>query len=181
MRCAAALPLFAASLIGSSSFPECANAQSNPYALDRLFLEEPNTTPLYGVLSFNSYAAVANYYGDTSSEATLASEFFAGYNGSSANMLFTRLPYLPARAHLLGSHLVDPTLAEFRSGTLSIISEDYKYSGSVNFSGLKNLTGAAGASSSARSTRNCRLPPLQQVVRLRPYLCLSLGLLTTMF
>ena len=84
MRCAAALPLFAASLIGSPSFPECANAQSNPYALDRLFLEEPNTTPLYGVLSFNSYAAVANYYGDTSSEATLASEFFAGYNGSSA-------------------------------------------------------------------------------------------------
>jgi hypothetical protein len=42
---------------------------------------------------------VENYYGATSDEAALASQFFATY-GSSAEMLFIRFPLGGNRAHL---------------------------------------------------------------------------------
>ena len=54
-----------------------AGTYSSPYALNRLFLEWQNTTPANAVLSFHSATAVANYYGATSPEASLAKEFFA--------------------------------------------------------------------------------------------------------
>ncbi len=78
-----------------------AGTYSSPYALNRLFFELKNTTPANVVLSFNSATAVANYYGARSSEATLAQEFFAGYGGTSATMLFTRMG-IRQRPHLLG-------------------------------------------------------------------------------
>lgn len=102
MRYAATLPLAAASLIASALLVEYANAQSNPYALDRLFLAQGQGQPVYSVLSFNNETAVENYYGVGTEEATLAQDFFAGYTGTAANMLFTRLPVLSARAHLVG-------------------------------------------------------------------------------
>ena len=68
MRYGAAFLLVAAFLLGSASLPECANAQSNPDALDRLFLTNNDWTPLYDVLSFTSETAVANYYGASSNQ-----------------------------------------------------------------------------------------------------------------
>ncbi len=155
MRHAAASSLVAGSLIGSAAFPEGANAQTNPYALDRLFLMEPAATPAGEVLTFNSEVAVANYFGAGSEQASLAKEFFRGYTGSSANMLFTRFPYLPARAHLYGEHMITPTLSQLKSGDLSLWSEGHKYSGSVNFSGITSFNAAAAA---IQSTLNQHLP-----------------------
>jgi hypothetical protein len=63
---------------------EAASAQSNPYALDRLFLAQSQRQPVYSVLSFNSVTSVENYYGASSEEATLAQDFFNGYTGTSA-------------------------------------------------------------------------------------------------
>jgi hypothetical protein len=65
------------------------NTAAYQYGLNRLFLEDGNRVPLNEVLSFNSVTAVENYFGVTSSEATLATDFFAGYDGSSANMLLS--------------------------------------------------------------------------------------------
>ncbi len=59
MRYVWAFPLIVASLVGSASLPERANAQ---YAVDRLFLDPSNDTPLNEVLSFSSETAVANFY-----------------------------------------------------------------------------------------------------------------------
>ncbi len=86
-----------------------AGTYSSPYALNRLFLEWKNTTPDNAVLSFNSVAAVENYYGATSSEASLAKEFFAGYGDTSATMLFTRMG-IRQRPHLLGANISNLTL-----------------------------------------------------------------------
>jgi hypothetical protein len=145
MRYCLALPVGAASFIWSALLTQYANAQSNPYALDRLFLEQDDHTPLYDVLSFNSVTAVENYYGVTSQEATLATQFFAGYSGSSANMLFTRYPDEPARAHLYGSNIDNLTLAQLQAikGSLSITSQGYAYSGSVNLTGVASFSAAA--------------------------------------
>jgi hypothetical protein len=139
------------------SVPASANAQYSQYALDRLFLEESYTTPLYDVLSFSSETAVANYYGAASQEATLATEFFKGYTGSSANMLFTRYPILPARAHLYGSNVSGLTLPQLQaiSGSLSITSEGYNYTASINLSEVQSFSAAATA---IQTALNKKLP-----------------------
>jgi|HubBroStandDraft_1064217.scaffolds.fasta_scaffold439739_2 hypothetical protein len=75
MRSFAVFPVVAASLVGLATLPERAYAQSNPYALDRLFLDPSDRTPLYEVLSFTNKTGVANYYGVTSDEACLQLDF----------------------------------------------------------------------------------------------------------
>jgi hypothetical protein len=66
-----------------------AGTYSSPYALNRLFLEAGKTTPANAVLSFHSATVVTNYYGATSSEASLAKEFFTNYAGTSAATLLS--------------------------------------------------------------------------------------------
>src|SRR5271165_1167457 len=137
MRYAAALPLVAASLIGSASFPVCANAQT--YALDRLFLAQSQKQPFDEVESFTNETEVENYYGVGTEQARLASEFYNGYTGSTpANMLFIRLPVLSARAHLVGPDVSGLSLGQLQAlnGTMSITSQGYTYSASINLSGV---------------------------------------------
>ena len=128
-----------------------AGTYTSPYALDRLFLEGALTTPGTSVLSFNSITAVDNYYGATSAEASLANEFFAGYGGTSATMLFTR--YIPTgeRPHLLGANISNLTLSQLQSinGSLSITFQGNAYSGSINLSGVSGFSAAATAITSA--------------------------------
>ena len=99
-----------------------AGTYSSPYALTRLFLDPNPTTPATGVLSFNSAAAVADYYGATSFEASLANQFFAGYGGAPATMLFTRYSGGGGRPHLYGANIINLTLKDLQSinGSLSI-------------------------------------------------------------
>src|ERR1700734_2579003 len=81
------------------------NTQSNPYALDRLFLTASNSVPFNEGLSFGSKAKVENYFGVNSPEAQLADDFFSGYPGSSATMLFDRFPPGGGRARIYGADL----------------------------------------------------------------------------
>ena len=123
-----------------------AGTYSSPYAFTRLVIEWQNNTPDNTVLSFNSETAVANYYGATSSEATLAKDFFAvNYGGTPATMLFTRLP-LRRRPHLLGANIGDLTLSQLQSinDSLAITFQGYTYSATVNLSSATSFTYAAG-------------------------------------
>jgi len=160
MRYARAFPLAGICLIGSASLVGAAYAQSDPYALDRLFLTSNDWVPVGEVLSFSTATAVANYFGDDSNPANLATEFYAGYNSSDgpANMLFARLPALPARAHLYGAYITDPKLANIQKidGTLAITSEGYNYNGTVNLSGATSFKAAA---TDIRDALNKYLPP----------------------
>ena len=58
-----------------------------------LLLVVDNTAPTSSVLSFQSATAVANYFGATSDEASLANEFFAGYGAAPATMLISRYSF----------------------------------------------------------------------------------------
>ena len=144
MRYVGALSFVAGSLIGWASLPECANAQSDP-ALDRLFLAQGQRQPTGMIVSFNSVTGVDNYYGVGSEEARLASEYFSGYTGSSAYMFFTRLPVLSARAHLIWGNVGNLTLAQVQgiSGSLSVTSQGYDYSGTINLSRATSFKDAA--------------------------------------
>ena len=116
------------------------------YALDRLFLILSNTAPTSSVLSFQSATAVANYFGVTSQEASLANEYFADANGAPATMLISRYGYGGARPHLFGANVINLTLNQLQSinGSLSIAFDGYTYSGSINLSG-ESFSGAASA------------------------------------
>ena len=159
MRYARAFPLAGACLIGSASLLGTAYAQSDPYELDRLFLTSNDWVPVGEVLSFSSATAVANYFGAGSNPANLATEFYDDYNSSDgpANMLFARLPALPARAHLYGAYITDPQLANIQKidGTLAITSEGYNYKGTVNLSGATSFKDAA---TDIRDALNKKLP-----------------------
>ena len=123
-----------------------AGTYSSPYSLNRLFILWKNSTPANTVLSFHSATAVANYYGATSSEASLAKEFFAvNYGETSATMLFTRVG-LGQRPHLLGANIGNLTLTQLQSinGSLAINFQGYTYSGHVNLSGVTSFLDAAG-------------------------------------
>jgi hypothetical protein len=140
----------------SAPTQDAAGTYSSPYALDTLILDTEFTTPQFGVLTFNNQTAVANWYGATSYEATLASEFFSTY-GSAANMLFTRFPGEGVRAHLYGANNSNMTLAQLQAinGTITITSQGYNFSGSVN---LENVTSFAGAASAIQTALNKNLP-----------------------
>jgi hypothetical protein len=156
MRYVGVFPLIAASLVGSATLPQRANAQ---YALDRLFLDPSNETPLNEVPSFSSETAVANFYGVNSPEASLAAEFYAGYSGASANMLFARYPVGGARARLYGSNISDLTLSQLQAinGPLSITSQGYHFSASVNLSGATSFFGRGDRDTGrSRSEFACR-------------------------
>jgi hypothetical protein len=157
---AAVLPLVMASLMGLAG-AERANAQDaqcESPSLDRLFLAQSQHQPTGTVLSFNSIASVDNYYGLTSEPAKLAAEFFKGYTGSSACMLFTRLPVLSARAHLYGGNVGSLTLDQLRAinGPLSVTSQGYTYSADINLSHAKSFKDAARI---LQAQLNHELPP----------------------
>jgi hypothetical protein len=130
-----------------------AGTYSSPYALTRLFLDPNPTTPATGVLSFNSAAAVADYYGAGSFEAGIANEFFAGYGDTPATMLFTRYSAGGGRPHLYGANISNLTRKELQniSGSLSITFQSlsipfqqYTYSvGSIDLSQVHSFWDAA--------------------------------------
>ena len=152
MRYIAAFPLAGACLIGAALIPEPAKAQ---HALDRLFLDPNNRTPLYEALSFDNETKVANFYGAASLEASLAQQFFAGYRGSSAHMLFARFPVGGARAHLYGANLGELTLAQLQAinGSLSVASQGYDYSAAIDLSGVPSFKAAAARIDAALNRR----------------------------
>jgi hypothetical protein len=112
----------------------------------------------------------------------LAKQFFAGYTGSSANMLFTRYPDLPARAHLYRGDISNLTLADLQAikGTLSIISQGYKFSGSSIYRASRVFR---KPQSRITAALNHELPheAVTTGVRSRRYRWLSQGLKTRTF
>ena len=136
-----------AALLGSLSAPVLANAQSsqvfNPYPLDRLFLTDDNAVPFNKALSFNSETAVANFFGVGSPEASVASQFFAGYTGSAAGMLFSRFPGGGGRARLYGGNILALSHLQTINGPLSITSEGYSFSAQINLAGVTSFAAAA--------------------------------------
>ena len=132
-------------------------AGTSQYALDRLILDNNNAIPWNETLSFNSAAGVANFFGASSYEANLAADYFSGYSGSSANLLFARVSLGGGRGRIFGSNIRNLTLAELQSinGTLSVTSQGYPISASIN---LSSVTSFSAAASAIQSALNAALP-----------------------
>ena len=131
----------------SAATTDPAGTYSSPYALNRLFLLTSPNLPVGTILSFSGLTAVENYFGASSGEAKLASDFFAGYAGTSATMLFMRYPYDGARSRVYSANLANLTLRRLQSinGSLSLTLNGITYAGSVNLSDVQTFSAAATA------------------------------------
>jgi hypothetical protein len=136
------------SAAGASAYTmDPAGTYSSPYALDRLFLVGDTATPDGSILSFNSAAAVAAYYGANAGggENQLAHDFFAGYGDTSATIMFIRYNPTGERPHLNGANKGDLSIQQLQSinGSLAVSFQGWKYSGELNLSKDKSFQQAA--------------------------------------
>lgn len=130
--------------------PGVLNPGGNALVLNGLFLTENPLQPTNTVLSFSSVAAVAAFYGASSTEAAIAAIYFAGFNNATLypnTILFATYNSAARSAFLQGGSLAGMTLAQLNalsSGELSITSSGVvETSSSINLSSASSFTNAA--------------------------------------
>lgn len=105
--------------------PGVVSAGGTPLDLNGLFLTNSTTVPAGGITSWNSQEAVANYFGSTSVEASMATIYFLGYVNSStkpATLLIGSFVDSAVAGWLRGAEITD-SLATFQAvtaGTLTL-------------------------------------------------------------
>ncbi len=124
--------------------------------LNGAILSTNTAIPIGSVLQFPSYAAVAAFFGATSTEAILAAVYFAGFDSSTqkpGNLLFSQYPIAPVAGYLRSASLAGMTLAQLQAippGTLTVsldgankTSSTITLSTATSFSNAAQLIGAA--------------------------------------
>ncbi len=114
-----------------------------------LILTNSTRVPIGAPVRFASAAAVAAYFGPTSTEAALAAVYFAGFTTSTikpAAVLFAQYPTAPVAAYLRGGNS-GLTLAQLQAlnGPLaiSVNGQTYTTGGSVNLASATSFSNAA--------------------------------------
>jgi hypothetical protein len=140
------------------SIPASAIVQVNPgvisaggSALDLTGIIVTNNAavPIGAVSTYPSQAAVAAFFGPTSTEATLAANYFLGYDNSTkkpGSLGFAQYPAAPVAGYLRSGSLATMTLAQLQalSGTLTITQDGVsKTSSSIALTGATSFSNAA--------------------------------------
>lgn len=139
--------------------PSVIGAGGAALALSGLILSTNLAIPLGTVYQFSTPQAVAAFFGASSTEATLAGIYFAGYDNSTqkpGNLLFSQYPTASVAAYLRGASLANMTLAQLQAipaGTLTVTVDGVvKTTTSVNLSTATSFSNAAALISAAFTT-----------------------------
>lgn len=139
--------------------PNVIGAGGSALDLSGLFLTDSGRVPAGTVASFASQAAVAAYFGALSTEATLATVYFGGFDGATqvpGAMLFAPFWTANAKAFLRGGSLAGMTLAQLQavpSGALTLnIDGTAVTSGTINLSAASSFSNAASLIQTAIAT-----------------------------
>jgi hypothetical protein len=114
--------------------------------------------PIGTVQPFASYTAVANFFGALSTEASLAQNYFNGFDNSTqkpGNLLFYQYPTAPVSAYLRSGSLASLTLTQLQalSGVLTItVDGTVKTSSNINLSSATSFSNAATIIAAAFTT-----------------------------
>jgi hypothetical protein len=130
-------------------FPNVVAAGGSALDLSGLILTDNVRVPIGSVKGFASANAVAAFFGAQSNEATLATIYFGGYDGSTlkpAELLFAQYPTAPVAPYARGAALTI-TLDEIKA--LGVSTLDIDLNGDTLTSGPITLTTAASLSSVA--------------------------------
>lgn len=140
--------------------PNVISAGGTGLDLVGLILTDSTRVPLGQVLRFASAADVASYFGALSTEATLASTYFAGFDTSTikpAALLFSQFNTAAVAAYLRGGSLSSLTLSQLQalSGTLTVTTNGTaKTSGTINLSAATSFSDAAATIQAAFTSPN---------------------------
>lgn len=132
-----------------SVVPNVIGAGGSALDLNGLMLTNTARTPIGSVLSFPSAASVASYFGSGTSEATLASVYFSGFDNSTVKpgaLLIAQYPTAAAASFLRGSSVASLTLTQLQalSGVLTItVNGSAKTSSTINLSAATSFSNAA--------------------------------------
>lgn len=118
--------------------------------LSAMILTTSTAVPIGSVAQFADAAGVSAYFGPTSTEFTLASIYFAGYNNSTTKpgaLLFSQYPTGTVSAYLRGGSVGGMTIAQLQAipaGTLSVtVDGTLKTSASINLATATSFSNAA--------------------------------------
>jgi hypothetical protein len=129
--------------------PGVISAGGSALDLNGLILTNDGSVPIGQVMSFETAAGVADYFGPTSPEAGAASIYFNGFDNSTKKpgaMLMAQYPAADVAAYLRGGSLAGMTLDQLKalSGTLIItVDGTVKTSTSISLSAATSFSNAA--------------------------------------
>lgn len=138
--------------------PNVISAGGTGLDLVGLILTDSTRVPIGSVVRFASAADVGAYFGALSTEATLATVYFGGYEGSSikpGSLLFAQYNTAAVAAYLRGGSLSGLTLTQLQalSGTLTIsVNGSNKTSSTISLSSATSFSDAASTIQAAFTT-----------------------------
>jgi hypothetical protein len=137
-----------ASLIASAT-PSVLSAGGSALDLVGIILTTSKRVPIGTVPTFPLQPAVANYFGDLSLQAQLATKYFGGFDNSTkkpGSLGFMQYPTAPVSAWLRGGSLAAMTLSQLQalSGSLSVVVDGFTWSAaSINLASASSFSAAA--------------------------------------
>lgn len=128
--------------------PSVLSAGGTALDLNGLIITQSVRVPVGTVPGFPSAAAVAAYFGPTSTEAALASVYFQGFtisNRKPGQLLFVQSPLGPVAAYVRGGNVSALSVAYLQSinGPLSITVDGVAKNVTVNLSAATSFSAAA--------------------------------------
>lgn len=129
-------------------------------SLTGLMLTNSTAIPIGTVQAFASQPDVSAFFGPASTEATLANNYFLGYDNATAkpgNLLFAQYPAAPVAGYLRGGKVSGLTLAQLQAlaGTLTVtVDGTPKTSSAINLTAATSFSNAATIILAAFTTPN---------------------------
>lgn len=128
--------------------PAVVSAGGNPLSLNTVMLAQSLLVPTSSLLEFSSADDVADYFGSSSTEASLADNYFLGFDNSTkkpGTLYFAGYANVARAAFVRGQSLAGMTLVQLQaiSGTLAITIDGAPNSGTVNLAAATSFTNAA--------------------------------------
>ena len=133
----------------SNVVPSVLSAGGSAVDLNAVMLTQNSLAPYGSMLTFSSAANVGAYFGQASTEYSLATIYFSGFNGctkTAGQLQFTRYPETAIGAFLNGASVASLGLSGVQAltGTLIVTSNGTQFtSGTINLSAATSLSNAA--------------------------------------
>jgi hypothetical protein len=130
--------------------PGVVSAGGNPLSLNGLVLTNSSRVPIGTVASFPTQLAVAAFFGSTSVEASVATNYFSGFDNSNIKpgaILFAQYNTVNVGAYLRGGQVSGLSLTALQAltGVLVVVIDGVtKTSSSINLSAATSFSSAAG-------------------------------------
>lgn len=129
--------------------PGVVGTGGSPLSLNTVLLTQDTSIPIGTVQPFPTALSVAQWFGATSPEATLANVYFLGFDNSNIKpgaLYLAQYPVTPVAAYLRGGSLAAMTLTQLKalSGVLTVtVDGTVKTSSNINLSAATSFSNAA--------------------------------------